>query len=211
MPFNAHPPADSTSYELSEYPSIVDMIRKLPPLRQAKHLFDHFAAILQPTFGVLHIPSTRFLMERTYQCFLEGEEPPAADLMLLFAVFAGAALVWTPQLLEKLNTTQWEAKSAFMGYTRLALAIIDHPRQILQSSTTALVGIATMAHLLMNTDGFPLKVHLLRNRCLLMSRDLGIHRLDTAKAREERRLKGCNMIEVEVQRRLWWSLVASDW
>ncbi|KAJ5137357.1 hypothetical protein N7526_003590 [Penicillium atrosanguineum] len=187
------------------------MTRKLPPLRQAKHLFDNFAKVLQPTFGVLHIPSTRILMDRTYQCFLEGEEPPAADLMLLFAVFAGAALVWTPQLLEKLNATQWEAKSAFMAYARLALAILDHPRQILKPSTTALVAIGTMAHLLMNTDGFPLKVHVLRHRCLLMSKDLGIHRLDTAKSREERRLKGCDMIEVEVQRRLWWCMVASDW
>jgi hypothetical protein len=187
------------------------MTRKLPPLRQAKHLFDHFAKVLQPTFGALHIPSTRTLVEHTYQGLLEGEEPPAADLMLLFAVFAGAALVWTSQLLEKLNATQWEAKSAFMAYARLALAIMDHPRQILKSSTTALLAIGTMAHLLVNTDGFPLKVHMLRHRCLLMSRDLGIHRLDTVKAREERRAKGCDMIEVEVQRRLWWMMVASDW
>lgn len=210
MQFNSHPPSDS-SYEHCDYPSIVDMTRKLPPLRQAKQIFDHFATTLQPTFGVLHIPSTRVLMERTYQGFLEGEEPPAAVLMLIFAVFAGAALVWTPQLLKKLNATQWEAKSAFMAYARLALAILDHPRQILQPSTTALLGIATMAHLLINTDGFPLKVHVLRQRCLLRSRDMGIHRLDTAKAREERRLKGCDMVEVEVQIRLWWCMVASDW
>ncbi|KAJ5684179.1 uncharacterized protein N7477_000524 [Penicillium maclennaniae] len=210
-PFNQHPPSYSNLYEHTQYPSIIDMTRELPPLRQANHLFDNFVRVLQPTLGVLHIPSTRILMERTYQCLLEGEEPPPADLMLVFAVFAGAALVWTPQLLEKLNATQWEAKSAFMAYARLALAILDHPRQTLKSSTTALVAIGTMAHLLMNTDGFPLKVHVLRHRCLLMSKDLGIHRLDTAKSREERRLKGCDMIEVEVQRRIWWWMVASDW
>lgn len=150
-------------------------------------------------------------MENAYHCLLEGEEPPAADLMLLFSIFAGASLVWTPQLLEKLNATREEAYSAFLSYARTALCVLDHPRGVILPSTTALVAIGMMAHLMMNTDGFPLKVHMLRNRCLLMSREMGIHRLDTAKSIEERRVKGCDMIDVEVQRRVWWNMVASDW
>jgi len=188
-----------------------DFAQNLPPLRQARVLFSHFATTLQPTFGVLHIPSTKALMERNYEGLLEGEEPSAANLMLLFSIFAGAALVWTPQLLDRLQSTREEAKAAFMAYARLALDILEHPRRLIQTSTTSLVAISTMAHLLMNTDGFPLKVHLLRHRCLLMSREMEIHRLDTCKSREERRLKGCDMIEIEVQRRLWWNMVASDW
>ncbi|KAJ5103368.1 hypothetical protein N7532_003897 [Penicillium argentinense] len=186
-------------------------LRCLPPLRQARELFNHFANTLQPTFGVLHIPTARNLMEKTYKCMLEGEEPHVADLMLMFAIFAGAALVWTPRVLEDLNTTKAGAKAAFMAYVRTALAILEHPDQLIQPSTTALVAIGTLGHLLMNTDGFPIKVHLLRHRCLLMSRDMQIHRLDTAQSREERRIKGCDMIDVEVQRRAWWNMVASDW
>jgi hypothetical protein len=190
---------------------MLDISRNLPPLRQARQLFSHFATTLQPTFGVLHIPSTNILMERTYEGLLEGEAPSAENLMLLFSIFAGAALVWTPQLLVKLQSTREEAKAAFKAYARLALDILDHPSRLIQASTTSLVAIATMAHLLMNTDGYPFKVHLLRHRCLLMSREMQIHRLDTAKSCEERRLKGCNMIDVEVQRRVWWNMVASDW
>ena len=188
-----------------------DMTRKLPPLRQARELFSHFASTVQPTYGVLHIPSSRKMMEQTYQYILEGEEPPAADLMLLFSIFAGSALLWTPELLEKLNATRGEAKAALMAYSRIALSILDHPRRLIQPSTTALLALGTLAHLLLNTDGYPVKVQVLRYRCLLMSRELQIHRLDTTKAREERRLKGCDMIEVEVQRRVWWNMVASDW
>jgi ABC-type multidrug transport system fused ATPase/permease subunit len=150
-------------------------------------------------------------MEKTYECMLEGEEPHAADLMLMFAIFAGAALVWTPRVLEDLNTTKAGAKAAFMAYARTALAILEHPDQLIQPSTTALVAIGTLGHLLMNTDGFPIRVHLLRHRCLLMSREMQIHRLDTAQSREERIIKGCDMIDVEVQRRAWWNMVASDW
>lgn len=159
----------------------------------------------------MHIPTARTLMERTYQCMLEGEEPRACDLMLVFGIFAGSALVWTPQLLERLATTKSGAKAAFVAYAGTAIAIMEHPDQIIQPSTTALVAMGTLGHLLMNTDGFPVKVHLIRHRCLLMSREMEIHRLDTAQAREERRIKGCDMIDVEIQRRAWWNMVASDW
>lgn len=192
-------------------PSIGELTRRLPPLKQAKVLFDHHVHVLHPTIGVLHIPSGRTRMENVYSCLLEGEEPPAADLMLLFSIFAGASLVWTPQLLDKIHATREEARSAFLAYARTAMCVLDHPRGLVLPSTTALVAIGMMAHLVMNTDGFPLKVHMLRNRCLLMSREMGVHRLDTAKSIEERRVKGYDMIDVEVQRRVWWNMVASDW
>ncbi|KAJ5579515.1 uncharacterized protein N7459_005500 [Penicillium hispanicum] len=192
-------------------PSIIELTRKLPPLRQARELVNHFASTLQPTVGVLHVPSTRDLVEKIYQSLLEGEDPSWADLMLLFSIFAGAALAWTPGLLEILNATREEAMAAFKAYTHYAYAILDHPTYPLQPSTTALVAMSIMAHLVMNTDGIPMKVPMLRQRCLLMSRELQIHRLDTAKSREERRLNGCDEIDVEVQRRIWWNMVASDW
>ncbi|CEJ56295.1 hypothetical protein PMG11_02506 [Penicillium brasilianum] len=208
-PFNCHLMATQDKYE--EGPKLFDFARNLPPLRQARELFDHFTTTLQPTFGVLHVPSTKELLEKAYNDLLEGEEPSAANLMLLFSIFAGAALIWTPRLLETLQSTREESKAAFKTYARLALDILEHPRLLVQASTTALVAIAIMAYLLMNTDGFPLKVHLLRHRCLLMAREMQIHRLDTTQSREARRSQGCNMIEVEVQRRVWWNMVASDW
>ncbi|KAJ5648320.1 hypothetical protein N7490_004692 [Penicillium lividum] len=207
-PFSAH--HMSSNERVSDSPGIIEIARELPPLRQAKELFNHFAVTLQPTYGVLHIPSSRIMMEKVYECIVEGEVPQAADLMLLFSIFAGAALAWTTTLLEKLNATSEGAQAALTAYSRLAFVILDHPSRIIQPSTTALVAMGTLGHILMNTDGFPSRVQTLRHYCLLMSRELKIHRLDTAKAREERRLKGCDMIDVEVQRRAWWNMVASD-
>ena len=193
------------------YPNIIEISKNLPPLRQAQALFDHYDVNIQPTFMVLHIPSSRKMMEETYRCILEGEAPPADQLLLLFSIFSGSALFWTSSLLEKLKATREEARAAFLAYSRIAEMIIDHPARLVVASTTAIVAAGTMAHLHMNTDGFPVKVHLFRHRCLMMARELQIHRLDTAKSREERRLKGCDMIDVEVRRRVWWNMVASDW
>lgn len=206
-PFGLHilsPSPDDASLDLRYLAS------QLPPVGQARELFNHFALTLHQTFGVLHIPSARDLVEQAYESMLARGEPDVAQLLLLFSIFAGSAFAWNAQLLEKLSTTQAEAQAAFKAYTHLATSILDSYHS-LPSSTTALAAISTLAHVITNCDGFPLKIHLIRMRCLLMARAMQIHRLDTAKSREERKHKGCNLIEIEVQRRVWWNMVAFDW
>jgi hypothetical protein len=150
-------------------------------------------------------------MEETYENLATGKVPDMANLILFLVIFAGASLAWSPPLLERLNATQAEARAAFTAYSRLALSIVEDDAHPVAPSTVALASISILSHLVTNSDGFGLKVHILRMRCLIMMRELKINRLDTPASCEERRLKGCNMIEIEVQRRIWWSLVASDW
>lgn len=150
-------------------------------------------------------------MEETYEIMATGNVPDMANLMLFLVIFAGGSLAWSSQLLERLNTTQAEASAAFTAYSRLALSIVEDDAHPVAASTIALASISILSHLVTNSDGFGLKVHMLRMRCLLMMRELKINSLDTPASSEERRLKGCNMIEIEVQRRIWWSMVASDW
>jgi hypothetical protein len=184
---------------------------QLPPLGQARELFNQFVLILQPNIGIHHIPSTRALMEQTYQTMVDGQEPSPTSLLLLFSIFAGAALSWTPEFLKKINSTEPETKAAFTAYTRLALSILDDEQRPVPPSTVAMEAISTLAHLVSSSNGLPVKLHVLRIRCTLMARTMNIHRLDTVKSCEERKANGCNMIEIEVQRRIWWNMVASDW
>ena len=167
--------------------------------------------IVQPATGVLHIPSTRDMMEQAYQSMLESEEPSIPDLLLLLSIFACAALAWTPRLLAQLKSTQVEAKVALKAYIRVAISIVNNAHRPLDPSTIALAALSNLAQLLATSNGLSHEVHLLRMRCLLMARTMKVNRLDTTKSCEERRLKGCNMIEIEVQRRIWWNMVSSDW
>jgi hypothetical protein len=150
-------------------------------------------------------------MERTYQDMLDDKQPTPTTLMLLFSIFAGAALVWSPSLLAQLKATQIEARTAFQIYSQVALSILEHPTRPLQPSTNAMIATGILAHLLTNDGGISVKVNILQTRCLLMARAMQIHRLDIARSQEERRVKGCDLIEIEVQRRFWWNMVASDW
>ncbi|KAL5357893.1 hypothetical protein BJX96DRAFT_163378 [Aspergillus floccosus] len=209
-PFGYELPPDIRLHnELS--PSIASFTRSLPPLPQARALFDHFVCCLQPSFGVLHVPSTRALLEQIYQSILDSEELNPAGLALLFSIFAGAALAWTPQLLDTLHSNNEEAKASLNAYVHTVLLIVDTKLQNSSPSTLALQAITTLSHVLSHMDGFSDKLNMLRIRTLLMARSVQLHRLDTARKRDERRANGCNPIEVEVQRRIWWHMVSSDW
>lgn len=154
------------------------------------------------------MPSTRAILEESYHRLRLGETLDAATLLLLLSIISSATFIWTPTLLKMLFITPSEAKDLHVAYSHLALGLLDHD---LPPSTSALAGISTLTYLHTNAEGLPDKVHLLRARGLLMTREMRIHCLDTPKSREQRRLNGYDGIEVEVQRRIWWHMVSSDW
>lgn len=201
MSSNQHPHEQNSAY-------LVFAISCLPNLDQTRDLFDHFFDTTHPNFGVLHVPSTRAILEESYHRLRLGKALEAGTLLLLLSIISSAAFIWTPDLLKKLYITPSEAKDLHVAYSHLALGLLDYD---LPPSTTALAGISTLTYLHTNAEGLLDKVHLLRARGLLMARAMRIHCLDTPKSREHRRLNGCDGIEVEVQRRIWWHMVSSDW
>ncbi|EFZ04133.1 fungal specific transcription factor domain protein [Metarhizium robertsii] len=188
-----------------------NLANKLPPQAQARLLLEHFAKTSHPNSCILHIPSCRTLLEQTYESICTGGMPPVENLLLLFGIFAAAAFHWSSELLQSLHATRAEAKAALFEYLRVGVSIIDNTVRPIIPSTNALAAMCNLHNVITHARGLSDNDVALRMKCYGMARTLQIDRLDTAKSREERRQKGCNMIEVEVQRRIWWSLVGSDW
>jgi hypothetical protein len=187
------------------------MSNYLPKKEQSIELLDYFAKSLQPTFGVLHIPSTRRLIEQTYADIMVDKEPNADLVLLLFAICASCALTWMPELLEKMGVTPSNAKVGFRSYCDLFISFLDALSPPLAPSTVALEALLLLTHLLSNTDNRLDQVYTLQARALWMTRALQIHRLDTKRNCERRQIEGCDQIEIELQRRIWWYMVSSDW
>jgi hypothetical protein len=158
---------------------------------------------------ILHAPSIRALLQQTYEGMLDGQYPDHTKLLLFFALFGLATLDATREFLHTLDTTQDQATAALKTYTQLGCFIAAQPQ--IQPSTNALVGIWILHRLCTCESGHSVEAHLLRARGILMARGMQIQWLDTPRAREERRLKGCDVVELEVKRRLWWMMVATDW
>lgn len=103
------------------------------------------------------------------------------------------------------------SKDSFENYSQLAIHTAENPHSPLKASTSSLSGLMSLASVFLNGDGFSDKLFTLRSRCLRMAKQMQLHRLDTARFREERQRNPGNMIEVEVKRRIWWHMVADDW
>lgn len=190
---------------------LADLITKLPPIAQARVLLEHFAVTSHPNCGILHIPSCWSVLEESYGTVGVGGTPSIENLLLLFGIFAGAAFLWSPTLLQQLHATRAESKAAFLEYSQLGMSIIDNIVQPLTPSTTALAAMTNLHYVTAHARGLSDNAVALRMKCYAMARILQIDRMDTAKVREERKRRGCSIVETEIQRRIWWNLVGSDW
>lgn len=212
FPFKFHHIKTSHDSKFSHEVDLNRLITKLPPLREARELFNHFVSTVHPNLGILHIPSTKSVVEAIYSVIAENKQPSLTDILLVYSIFAGAAISWTPILLQTLGATQENAESAFETYTSVALSVLGSSYHTIHPSTTALSAIATLGHVVRDSDDtFPERALDLRIRCHLMCQKMQIHRLDTVSSREEQRLHGTSEIDLEIQRRIWWNMVATDW
>ncbi|KAK8162237.1 putative Zn(II)2Cys6 transcription factor [Phyllosticta citrichinensis] len=184
---------------------------QLPARKHALELLDHFAMVVDCKYRLLHVPSTRTLVEETYQGLIEGTEPPRTTLLLLFSIFASSAYFWTKNLSDKLQVSLATARNAFNVFSKIAVSLVDQDGQTVKPSMMALQAISILTHLFNNSDGFSTTFHLLRSMGCLMAQSLRIHHLDTPQSQHERKVNGSNMVEVEVKRRIWWHIVSSDW
>jgi hypothetical protein len=190
---------------------VKDLTAKLPPAVQAKLLFEHFTETSHPNCAILHIPSCRDILAGTYETIKSGDMPDIENILLLFGIFAGAAYLWSSPLLQNLHATRAEAEAAFVEYSRLGISVIDNTVRPLTPSTTTLAAMCNLLHVTGHARGMSDYSGSLRMKCYAMARSLQVDRLDTTNSRLERAQKGCNMIEIEVQRRIWWYLVGGDW
>ncbi|KAG5939472.1 hypothetical protein E4U53_007794 [Claviceps sorghi] len=193
--------------------STLSLVKNLPPLDEARILFHHYANTVRPGCGLLHMPSCRDTLEQTYQTLGQKESLPSTEsLLLLFSIFAGASFMWSPGLLAQLGSTRAEeARAALASYTRLAMSIIDSNERPLKPSSLALAAMTSLNFVTGQSRGLAYSAATLRMKCIVMAQSLRLGSLDTAKRTAERRRKGYDVIEMELQRRVWWYLVAGDW
>ncbi|PWY78008.1 hypothetical protein BO94DRAFT_548810 [Aspergillus sclerotioniger CBS 115572] len=108
----------------------------LPEVYYSSYFVSHG---LHMNFGVLHVPSTRIVVEESYRQMSQGETPIDATLLLLLSIFANATFVWTPYLYPS-NTDD-----EFITPTGV---IYDFPRSVptAMSASIARIQLAELTH-----------------------------------------------------------------
>lgn len=186
------------------------ILRDFPTYSDAAMLLHHFTQTIDATYRVLHHPTAWNLLRVLY-ADLEAIHPPSpTQLSFFLCIFAGSAYVSKEKF-------QFESRS-LQGYSQIALAelwargavsLVTEPP--VPPSVEALQTIVSLAHLCTQIEGVSGSFGTLSMFGIRMARAMNIHRLDSRPSREDRRKNGADMVVLEIKRRIWWHMVASDW
>jgi hypothetical protein len=158
----------------------------------------------------LHVPNTWRLLKEMYNDLDVNRLPFATQLAFFLSIFAGSAYVSKATLQLECSTSGRRSPLALAeSWYKQAVLLLTKPP--VPPSTQALIAMMTLAHLCTQIEGFSGSFGILAMSGLQMARTMRIHRLDSHRFREERRKNGADMVDVELKRRVWWHIVASDW
>lgn len=185
-------------------------MRDFPTFEDASALLDHYIKTVDATYRMLHVPTAWNMLEALYRDLNAGCTPSATQLAFFLGIFAGSVYVCKQAFQLDSASLQGHSQPALAElWAQQAVRLITDP--LAPPSVPALQTIVSLAHLCAQMEGVRRIFNILSASGIQMARVMKLHRLDSGLGRDERRKNGANMVDIEVKRRIWWHMVASDW
>lgn len=173
-------------------------------------LLGHFTKTIDATYRTLHIPTVWRWLDELYADLNNKHLPSATQLAFFLGVFAGSAFISNDNFQFQNENLQNHSQNQLAElWFKQAVAFLTKPP--VPPSTQALQTFMNLTHLSTQIEGTGGDFVFLSTAGLQMAKSMRLHRLDVASSRAERRKHGDDMVELEVKRRIWWHMVASDW
>lgn len=189
--------------------STLDLLAIVPSRAQALRLLDHYADKVAWIDHLLHTPTVRTHLMNAYAYADSSSDVQqnSGQLSLLCTVLGQSAYFWTPDLqMPEDDATKLASQLLHLAQRALLDANFSKRPTLETIQATALI----MYYLLPNARGAVDYVSLLATAAS-WARKLGIHRVDSLKEKARREVEGCDYVELELKRRIWWFLASSDW
>lgn len=182
----------------------------LPRHAEARALLDCYITDLSYIQHVVHHPSLPAAIDDVYRQ-IEGQGPVRpGSLVLLLSIFANATHVWAPRddgdSEGSLFLSSAQANAQTPLWIKATYAVLNAAQNDAALALETIQGIIILSFVICNLEGVSLRYRSLISTALLLGRELGLHRLD-----HEARAAAANTLQVEMGRRVWWYLVATDW
>jgi Fungal specific transcription factor domain len=183
----------------------------LPTQREAVQLFANYAKNIDYLQHVLHAPSVRVLLDEVYMHLAERQPVESSHVALLLSIFASTAYYWTSRNdRDLLFLTLQDANQASLLWSKAALDVLEHSRRTTSGSIEDIQATVILSFLVFNLEGFSAISRSLMSTALIIARDLSLYKVD-AHHHERQGHYQDDSIEIEVKRRVWWHIVATDW
>ncbi|KAF7596249.1 hypothetical protein BBP40_002782 [Aspergillus hancockii] len=186
------------------------ILRDFPIYSDAEMLLDYYTKTIDASYRMLHIPTTWRWLREFYADLKTNRLPSATQVSFFLGVFAGSAYASKNDFqFETAALRNHSQKALAESWVKQAVVLLTKPP--VPPSVQALQTAMNLAHLCTQIEGLSGSFGILSVTGLQMARSMKIHRLDSAPYREERRKNGADLVDLEVKRRIWWHMVASDW
>lgn len=185
-------------------------MRDFPTYNDASELLNQYIKTVDATYRILHNPTAWNLLRELYMDLGADRTPSATRLSFFLCIFAGSAYVSKTKFQFKTFSLQGHSQIALAElWARQAVSLVTEPP--VPPSVEALQTVVSLAHLCTQIEGVSGNMGLLVASGTRMAKAMKIHRLDSQPLRDERCKNGADMVDIEIKRRIWWHMVASDW
>lgn len=190
----------------------------VPQQYEARILAEKYLSKLSYVYHVLHGPSIPALIEETYRQISNGpDRVRPGHMILLLSIIASSTHLWAaddccsqeseispPPLFSSAS----EAAAQTSLWIKAAHDVLWSQKGGSPPDLETVLGIVVLTYLTYNLEGASLQYRSLMVTGFVVGQELGLHRVDSQGRNDK---EDTDVIRVEVGRRAWWYLVATDW
>ncbi|KAK6837095.1 hypothetical protein RU639_001456 [Aspergillus parasiticus] len=178
----------------------------LPDIHLARLLFEHYVQTADCLHREIHVPSTRALLEATYNELSRSIMGSDETITFFLSIFASSAFYVCHSHSHSISDQLKDASTWHSTWKEAVISALLQPDAIGSSSLVSLQTILIMTYLTWDTEGQSSMFHTLRSIAHTKAIQMKIHRLDAHHPTEDD-----DVIVTELKRRLWWHLASTDW
>jgi hypothetical protein len=185
----------------------------IPYQDEAQRLFGHYIEHLDALQHIIHVPTVRSRIDVLYGVLKESRttQVTQSHTAVLLAILANIAGFWAMGNADSsLFRSREEALGVSKYWTRCALDVLD---QVWRSTGPDLETIQSkilLMFLIYHVEGMTGKARHLMASAIADAKDLSLHMTDGPHSRLKEETQA-EIIDVEMRRRVWWHLTATDW
>lgn len=186
----------------------------IPLLRkqQTMELFEFYMERMDSAQHILHPPTVRHSLEALFRDIEAGYNIAPNRTVLLLAICTTVATYWA--FLEKgpmsfFASTQ-QAKDTGFHWLRTTLDVLEHVRRSGPATLETVQASIFVVFLLYKLDGLSPRARAVHGSAVVLAKDLGLHQVDS-RSQVTRSDNQLDIIDREMERRVWWHLAATDW
>lgn len=191
---------------------IADVIKCiwLPRRDEARIILDKYISDVDHFHHVTHIPTLRKLLETTYDTVENNATPDIGAVILILSVCATCTYSWSLEDdARRLYADVGEARAQATSWIKATLDVIDYAHRTVSSSMECIQGMIILFFVFCNLEGLSHRSRSLISKSIAMSREMGLHRIDSQVSLPE--IANMCTLRAEIGRRIWWCLVGTDW